>query len=419
MGKDLNGKDLGKGITQRKDGLYMARAVVNKKKIPTIYGSNLKELRKKLESAKKEALLDSVSNIVSECPTLNEWFEVWFEIYKKPVLRGSNPNAYTRSTRNYFLPRIGDKKLNEIRPMHIQICIPELIEEGKGVKSIRDGVRVLRYCLDGAVGNGYILTNPALSINVPGEDNPRRRVLSLDEQEIFIDFVKANKRWFEELYLILLTTGLRISEAAGLKWSDIDFQSKFIHVNKQLVTYYEDGHKTMKFCPPKTQNSCRCIPFFEETKSILIAQKSKVEEQRRIKKKVWRASPEFDDLVFYTSLGSPISRYSVSTDLDSIVKQINLMAFEESKRTGSLPYYIKHINPHAFRHTFATRAFEKGMSPRIVQEIMGHANYGITISYTHVIETAKTVEAQKVGSFLDNQTCVEDNNVYEEVLKII
>ena len=51
MGKDLNGKDLGKGITQRKDGLYMARAVVNKKKIPTIYGSNLKELRKKLESA--------------------------------------------------------------------------------------------------------------------------------------------------------------------------------------------------------------------------------------------------------------------------------------------------------------------------------------------------------------------------------
>ncbi len=58
-----------------------------------------------------------------------------------------------------------------------------------------------------------------------------------------------------------------------------------------------------------------------------------------------------------------------------------------------------------FRHTFATRCFEKGMTPRTVQEIMGHANYNTTVSYTHVLDDIKAKEAMRVGDFLQN-----DNN---------
>ena len=57
------------------------------------------------------------------------------------------------------------------------------------------------------------------------------------------------------------------------------------------------------------------------------------------------------------------------------------------------------ITPHCLRHTFATRCFEKGMTPRTVQEIMGHANYNTTVSYTHVLDDMKTKEAERVGDF--------------------
>ena len=63
--------------------------------------------------------------------------------------------------------------------------------------------------------------------------------------------------------------------------------------------------------------------------------------------------------------------------------------------------YLTH--PHALRHTFATRCFEKGMTPRTVQEIMGHANYNTTVSYTHVLDDIKSKEAEKVGEFLQNK----------------
>ena len=58
--------------------------------------------------------------------------------------------------------------------------------------------------------------------------------------------------------------------------------------------------------------------------------------------------------------------------------------------------------PHMFRHTFATRCFEKGMTPRTVQEIMGHANYNTTVSYTHVLDDIKLEEAERLGDFLEN-----------------
>ena len=60
---------------------------------------------------------------------------------------------------------------------------------------------------------------------------------------------------------------------------------------------------------------------------------------------------------------------------------------------------IDNANFHSLRHTFATRCFEKGMTPRTVQEIMGHANYNTTVSYTHVLDDMKTKEAERVGDF--------------------
>ncbi len=70
---------------------------------------------------------------------------------------------------------------------------------------------------------------------------------------------------------------------------------------------------------------------------------------------------------------------------------------------GEIPKKFERVHPHALRHTFAARCFEKGMTPRIVQEIMGHANYNTTVSYTHVLDDIKRKEAERLGDFLQNK----------------
>lgn len=126
----------------------------------------------------------------------------------------------------------------------------------------------------------------------------------------------------------------------------------------------------------------------------------------------WRQEKDLGDLVYLTSMGSPIGRYSVESDMRNITKQINDMLKTEAKYNGVQSKNFERIHPHALRHTFATRCFEKGMTPRTVQEIMGHVNYNTTVSYTHVLEDVKQSEAERVGNFLDDvQIANQSNNL--------
>ena len=102
----------------------------------------------------------------------------------------------------------------------------------------------------------------------------------------------------------------------------------------------------------------------------------------------------------------------------NITKQINDTLQTEAEYTGSIPKKFERVHPHALRHTFATRCFEKGMTPRTVQEIMGHSNYNTTVSYTHVLDDIKQKEAERLGDFLNN-TQVEQKNVQSELLGIM
>lgn len=80
MGKDIKGKELGKGLSQRPDGMYMARFVDRYKKRHTLYDRNLKTLKKRLEKEKYE-ITQGYYGV--ECDiTVSEWFEKFLELYK-------------------------------------------------------------------------------------------------------------------------------------------------------------------------------------------------------------------------------------------------------------------------------------------------------------------------------------------------
>ena len=257
--------------------------------------------------------------------------------------------------------------------------------------------------LDAAVGNCIIDSNPALGIIVPtyAETKEERRVLSKEEQRLFLDKIESS--FYKELYHFMLSTGVRVGEMGALQWEDIDFENEFINIRHSLTCHYVNGKKTLMISTPKTKNSFRKIPFFGETKQILLAQQ---EKQKNLKKQLgdrWRSSEELNhpDLIFTSSMGSPVTRYVLEHDMRQLSKELNALELYKASAEGRQAVAFDYIHPHALRHTFATRCFEKGMNVETVQKIMGHANINMTMSYTHVLDDVLKNEASKVGNFLD------------------
>ena len=398
MGKDLNGKDLGKGYSQRKDGRYEARAMVNGVKL-NLYGTNLTKLKKDFE-AQKTLLLRNERNVRKNL-TLDEWFDEWFTTCKSPQLKSDvSRKSYRRKVQNTYVRILGAKKIEDISQINIQDATYELCDENYQYRTIREALGILRECFEVGIVNNVVKVNPCICINIRDHNvQKERRVMTHKEQDIFLNEVKNG--YYYEAYAILLLTGIRIGEFSGLQWDDIDFENKEIHIRRSMQTAYIDGRKVEELTTPKTSNSYRTIPFFGETEQMFLSWQKK---QAVYKKKLgnrWRANPEHGNLVFTSTVGSPVTRYVLSHDIEKTVSNINMKEVYAACRDGRKPVIFEKLHPHAFRHTFATRCFEKGLDPVFVQSIMGHANYNTTLSYTHILDDMKQKEVQKVGNFFD------------------
>lgn len=405
MGKDLRGKEIGKGLRQRKDGRYEARAKINGVEI-NLYDFSLKNLKKTFEEAKEQASLNvdyKRKNI-----TLNEWFDEWFTTYKLPNVKETS--VYPMRSKYYktFGDAIGDMKVVDIRNLDIQRVINELKNKGRASSTMREALGRVRECLESAKHNNIIANNPCFEVSVPWENTTKeRRFLTQEEQERFLSEVDHN--WYKEMFYIMFLTGLRVGEVGGLKWSDIDWERKCVNVERSLSCQYENGVKTMRLTLPKTQNSFRSIPFMGEAEEMLKSQKAKQERQRKSYGERWRAEGEFDDLVFTSSLGSPVTRYIAEKEIKKAVQAINYREDVQAKAEKREPVEFKDLYPHAIRHTFCSRCFEKKMEPKIVQQLMGHAHYSTTIDiYTHVTNTVYDEEIKKFGCLRNGMSEVKE-----------
>ena len=220
------------------------------------------------------------------------------------------------------------------------------------------------------------------------------RFFTIAEQEEFLRVVDGD--WYEEMYQAMLLTGIRIGEVGGLKWEDIDFKNEVIHIQRSLMCQYENGIKTIMLTTPKTVNSYRDIPFMGNVKEVLLKQKQKQETLKTHLGNRWRGNDEFNNLVFTTSMGSPVTRYSAESQINNVIKAINeeerIKALSENRQ----PDVFADAYPHAFRHTFASRCFESGMDIKVVQALMGHESYTTTLDiYTHITNVSMMSEISK------------------------
>lgn len=380
MGKDLKGKELGQGISQRKDGLYQARYTDRWNKRKTIYNKSLRELRNQLA----EAMSNNKKFLnIKEDMTLDEWFDRWMGIYKEKSIRPNTKREYVHIYQKNISPYIGCRQINTFVKSDIQRLIDIAHDDGYLYERQNKIKVILKDMLQRAVEDNLIINNPVSGIKLRADKEIKAQSLSLEQQELFFEYSKNT--FYENLFNVAINTGLRPGELFALNISDIDFDNGCINVNKTLVyqKYLTDTRKEFHIEPPKTRKSYRKVPMNSLCREYL---KRQIELKEVLSKK---RPKQQNDYLFVTKFNTPLNSQIYSDAIKAVIRQINLVrAFDDQ---------FPNFSGHTFRHTFATRCFENGVDGKVVQEFLGHASLKMTMDlYTHVTEEKSSVDIEKI-----------------------
>lgn len=373
MGKDLKGKELGSGISQRKDGYYIGRYT-------TRDGKRVQKIFRKLQECRKwvadSQYLESHSNIDFPVNMLvSEWYKYWIAVKEKTVRLNTLDNYRDRYNKN-IEPVIGNTIIKDVTTMDCQRVLNKMVDEGYKTSTIKQAKATLHNMLDYAYQNDVLQKNPcnkSVKFDI-GEKPKEKDALSKKQQKELLEAVFGNK--YEYQYRFALQTGLRAGEIIGLEWKDVDFDKKTITVKR--TCRYKYKLKEWIIGDPKSRNGKRIIPLTDEAIEILKKQKKK-DQDLKIVDLMWK------DTVFLRDDGRPANNTELDIELYTICK-----------KNG-----FQRISMHLLRHTFATRCAEAGMIAKTLQMILGHSNIVTTMNiYVHATEDQKKKEMSMVEQAL-------------------
>ncbi len=371
-------------IRRRKDGRWEGRYTAahdpetGKAVYKNVLGKTQAEVKEKLAKAIEKS--KRVDIVRAGKYTLGQWMEIWFENYARLKVRPSSHATYRGYLDNHILPNIGNIPLNRLTTLDIQKFYKKLLECGRVVraeskgqpkglsaKTVRNLHQTLSSALDLAVQQRLIPSNPAAGCALPRAERQEIRTLTTDQLNAF--FREAKASGVLELYYLDLATGLRRGELLGLRWEDIDWQHRELHIRRQLARV---GGKVTE-APLKTKNAYRTLPLGEDTIGILAQQKEKV-----------GTSP----WVFPGPAGGPLSPDSVLHMLHRVLERAGL----------------PRLRFHDLRHTFATLALQNGIDVKTVSGMLGHYSAGFTLdTYAHVTTPAQRQAAALMRDLLSSR----------------
>ncbi len=400
---DNKGRILRVGESQRKDGRYQYQYTDSVGKRQCIYDLTLAGLREKEKMIIRD-LRDGIRTGESKKITLNILFRKYLENHK--TIRKSTEVLYKSYWKNHIKSAdIGERAISDIRSSDIVRFYNHLLEKGLSSRTVGVINAALQPCFEMAIEDDLIRKNPCKNAmaRIPQTEAANRRAMTIDEQRRFVNFVSKDKvyRHYLPLFTTLLGTGMRIGECLGLTWENLDFKDGLIYVTHSLrYDNYGDGYK-LHISKPKTESGKRVIPMMEDVRRQLLKQREHNFMSQNYKECVVDG---YSGFVFVKETGNVFLTNEINAMLKRICRKYNKLeerAAEEEKRC---PIALPHLSAHVMRHTFCTRFCENETNVKVIQEIMGHSNVGVTMNiYNHVTldkakETMKNMEGKMIIS---------------------
>ncbi|PLS82609.1 MAG: site-specific integrase [Actinobacteria bacterium] len=361
-------------ITRRKDGRWEARYYVqtaNGVKRKVLYGKTRAEVSDKLVKAQSDRI-DGIA-YDDENMTLGEYIEAWLKGSVFGSVRQSTYDRDTNLVNNHIKPILGGVKLKKLNAAQVQSFYRNRLDAGLSSSTVHKMHDILRRGLTQAVGWHLVPRNVADTVKPPRPAPKEMQALSNAEARRLLE--AAGEDRLEALYILAIHTGMRQGELLALRWQDVDLENAVASVRRTLT---RSGGKVV-FGEPKTKKSRRSIRL---TSQAVEALRSHLERQLQ-DMEILGDRYQDQGLVFTTDTGAPIN--------PSNLRQRSLTPL--LKRAG-----LPHMRFHDLRHTCATLLLSRGVHPKFVQELLGHATIAITLdTYSHVMPsmgdaTAKAME---------------------------
>lgn len=340
--------------------------------------------------------------LTSERVTVKDFFTNWLEHVVKPNVTRGTYQQYVSRHRTAIAPYIDAMYMQDIKPRDIDRIVRDLAAKGKSHETIANTLTILKTMFKYAVyPSELIQSNPASSISVP-KSAPRqiieRRVLSREEfAAMLASFANKKSKRYRMPVLLGYYAGLRISEALGLCWEDIDFAQGTLTISKQLRPG-ETRHE-FYFDPPKTRTSCRTIyisgVLVDELKEW---RKQQNENRLRLGQAYQKTYEHIPDRALIV--------LPVAAEVPNDTRERHIICTNEygiPVNRNTLTYRLRKLgtNFHSLRHTHATRLIEAGAKAVDVAARLGHADVSITENlYSHDTEKMARETAELVDKVM-------------------
>ncbi|WP_270940769.1 tyrosine-type recombinase/integrase [Romboutsia lituseburensis] len=337
---------------------------------------NMGSFEKKRDASKRlSELRDSIYNDQLASPdSMNlEKFLIDFLEKHKVNLSITTYNCYLRICKKYLIPMLGHYRLNELRPVHVQDYVDNLV----GIltpQTIKVHINILNLALKKAYRLRIIRENVVDCIDVPRIKKFKNNIYNRDD---LIKLLEISKGTHLELYIHLASgLGLRISEILGLTWDNINFSENTITIDK--ITVRDNGQVILK--NPKTETSERTISAPSE---IMLMLKNHKKSQLELKLK--REAKNKLNLLFFDKNERPIAQ-------DVISKKFSRFLLEHN---------LEHIRFHDLRHSHVTLLINSKVPIKVISERVGHSNINTTLNiYAHALKEMDSEASDKISESL-------------------
>ncbi|MDD3415713.1 MAG: site-specific integrase [Lachnospiraceae bacterium] len=366
--KDIKGRVLKTGESQRKDLIYQYRYKDIWGKTQYVYSSNLNELREKEKAIQKE-LEGGVDYTKGNIDVLH--------LVERYIALKQNVRYNTKVGYDFVLNLLkkesfSQKCIRGIKVSDAQLWISKLATDGRGYSTLTSVRGVLRPAFQMAFNEDIVRKNPFdfKLTDVIVNDSKKRIALTEEQKKVWMEFVRTDStynKYYDE-FVVLLHTGMRVSEFCGLTFKDLNFKNRRINVNHQLIR--ERGGKYYVELT-KTESGRRWIAMDNE-----VYQSLKNMIANRPKAKTEMIVDGYTGFIMLDKNERPKVALHIENEMRWAMKKYN-------KLYPDTP--LPHITPHVMRHTFCTDMHYMGLDVKSLQYFMGHSEARTTMNtYTHV-----------------------------------